>query len=276
MARLCFRCNPTWCGMDLFSSIDPRFMLSGFFVGLLIGQTGMGGGALMTPLLVLFFGVHPAAAVGTDLLYASATKTAGTLVHGLNRTVDWRIVARLAAGSVPATIATLVVIARFNPSGPAAGRVITLMLGVMLLLTALSLIFRRQFLAFVGPVMEEMPPRRAASLTILVGVVLGFLVTISSIGAGALGVTALLMLYPRERMAVIVGSDIAHAVPLTLVAGLGHWFLGSVDLPLLTSLLTGSIPGIVLGSYLAAHIPDAVLRPILALTLIVVGGRLVF
>src|SRR3984885_10317189 len=117
--------------MDMIASVDPRFMLSGFFVSLLIGQTGMGGGSLMTPLLVLFYGVHPAAAVGTDLLYASATKTAGTLVHGLNRTVDWRSVARLAAGSVPATIATLVVIARFNPSGPAAGRVITLMLGVM-------------------------------------------------------------------------------------------------------------------------------------------------
>ncbi len=262
--------------MDLLVSVDPRFVFSGFFVGLLIGQTGMGGGALMTPILVLLFGVHPATAVGTDLLYASATKTAGTLVHGLNRTVDWRIVARLAGGSVPATMLTLAVISRFDISNGASGRVIALTLGVMLLLTAMSLIFRRQFLALVGPVLERVPPSRAARLTIVIGVVLGVLVTISSVGAGALGVTALLMLYPRVPMAVIVGSDIAHAVPLTLVAGLGHWWLGSVDWPMLASLLSGSIPGIVLGSYLSAHVPDAVLRPILAVTLIVVGGRLVF
>jgi uncharacterized protein len=260
----------------MLSSIDPRFMLSGFFIGLLVGQTGMGGGSLMTPLLVLFFGIHPATAVGTDLLYASATKTAGTLVHGLNRTVDWRIVGRLAAGSVPATLITLAVISHFNVMGPTSGRIISLLLGVMLLLTALSLIFRRRFLALVGPVLEGITPQKATRLTIIIGVILGGLVTISSVGAGALGVTALLILYPRVPMAVIVGSDIAHAVPLTLVAGLGHWWLGSVDWPLLTSLLSGSIPGIVLGSYLSAHVPDAVLRPILAVTLIVVGGRLVF
>ncbi len=261
---------------DPFMSFDPRFMFSGFFVGLLIGQTGMGGGSLMTPILVLFFGIHPAAAVGTDLLYASATKTAGTLVHGLNRTVDWRIVARLACGSVPATLVTLVAISHFNISGPTSGRIISLVLGVMLLLTAASLFFRRRFLALVGPGLERLTPRQAGRATIFIGIVLGVLVTISSVGAGALGVTALLMLYPRVPMAVIVGSDIAHAVPLTFVAGLGHWWLGSVDWPLLVSLLGGSIPGIVLGSYLSAHIPDAVLRPILAVTLIVVGGRLVF
>jgi uncharacterized membrane protein YfcA len=261
--------------MHLFTSIDPRFMISGFFIGLLIGQTGMGGGSLMTPLLVLFFGIHPAAAVGTDLLYASATKTAGTLVHGLNHTVDWRIVIRLASGSVPATLITLVAISHFNVTGPTSGRIIALLLGVMLLLTAASLIFRRRFLSLVGPALERLSPRQAARATVLTGVVLGALVTISSVGAGALGVTALLLLYPRVPMAVIVGSDIAHAVPLTLVAGLGHWWLGSVDWALLTSLLSGSIPGIVLGSYLSAHIPDAVLRPILAVTLLVVGARLV-
>jgi uncharacterized membrane protein YfcA len=262
--------------MDFFSSINPGFMISGFFVGMLIGQTGMGGGSLMTPILVLVFGVHPATAVGTDLLYASATKTAGTLVHGLNHTVDWRIVARLAAGSVPATVVTLVVISRFDVTGPTSARIIALVLGTMLLLTALSLIFRRWFLALVGPVLERISPPKAAQLTVITGIVLGCLVTISSVGAGALGVTALLMLYPRVPMAIIVGSDIAHAVPLTLVAGVGHWWLGSLDWPLLSSLLSGSIPGIVLGSYLSAHIPDAILRPILAVTLIVVGGRLVF
>jgi uncharacterized membrane protein YfcA len=262
--------------MNLFSAVDPLFMLSGFLVGLLVGQTGVGGGSLMTPILVLLFGVHPATAVGTDLLYASATKSVGTLVHGLNRTVEWRIVRRLASGSVPATIVTLLTIAHYNVGGPRSGRIISLVLGIMLLLTALSLIFRTRFLAVMGPVLDRITPSQAARLTVLTGVILGIAVTLSSVGAGALGVTALLLLYPRVPMAVIVGSDIAHAVPLTLVAGIGHWWLGSVDLPLLTSLLSGSIPGIILGSYLSAHIPDRVLRPLLAAVLCIVGGRLVF
>jgi uncharacterized protein len=260
----------------MFGTIDPLFALSGFFVGLLIGQTGMGGGSLMTPLLILLFGVHPATAVGTDLLYASATKTAGTLVHGFNRTVNWHIVGRLAAGSVPATALTLLLISRFDITGSAAAGIISSVLGVMLLLTALSLIFRRQFLAFAGHRLMTVAPHHTSVLTTLTGIVLGVLVTISSVGAGALGVTVLLLLYPRLPMVSIVGSDIAHAVPLTLVAGIGHWFLGSVDWPLLTSLLTGSVPGIIVGSYVSAHVPDAVLRPILAVTLMVVGGRLVF
>jgi uncharacterized membrane protein YfcA len=257
-------------------AVNPPFMLAGFLVGLLVGQTGMGGGSLMTPILVLLFGVHPSTAVGTDLLYASATKTAGTLVHGLNHTVDWRITGCLASGSVPASIVTLFLISRYDIAGPASARMISLVLGVMLLLTALSLIFRGPFLRLIGPALETVSPRQARRLTILTGIVLGVLVTLSSVGAGALGVTALLLLYPRVPMAVIVGSDIAHAVPLTLVAGVGHWWLGDVDWPLLTSLLSGSIPGIILGSYISAHIPGAVLRPILAVTLIVVGGRLVF
>jgi hypothetical protein len=140
----------------------------------------------------------------------------------------------------------------------------------------LSLIFRRQFLAFAGSRLMAIERRQTAILTVLTGITLGVLVTISSVGAGALGVTALLLLYPRLPMVVIVGSDIAHAVPLTLVAGIGHWYLGAVDWPLLASLLAGSVPGIVIGSYISAHVPDAVLRPILATTLIVVGGLLVF
>jgi uncharacterized membrane protein YfcA len=261
--------------MNSFAAIDPLFMLSGFFVGLLVGQTGVGGGSLMTPILVLLFGVHPATAVGTDLLYASATKTVGTLVHGLNHTVDWRIVRRLASGSVPATVVTLLAISRYDISGPMSGRIISLLLGIMLLLTAVSLIFRQRFFHLMGPSIERVTPRQAAQFTAIAGAILGVLVTLSSVGAGALGVTALLLLYPRASMKVIVGSDIAHAVPLTLVAGAGHWWLGSVDLPLLTSLLSGSIPGIILGSYLSAHVPDAVLRPLLAGVLCIVGGRLV-
>src|SRR3984957_16066746 len=260
----------------MFGTIDPLFALSGFFVGLLVGQTGMGGGSLMTPLLILLFGVHPATAVGTDLLYASATKTVGTLVHGFNRTVNWRIVGRLAAGSVPATAFTVLLISQFDITGRAASGIISSVLGVMLLLTALSLIFRRQFLAFAGNRLMTVAPHHTTLLTVITGVVLGMLVTISSVGAGALGVTALLLLSPRLPMVNIVGSDIAHAVPLTLVAGLGHLYLGSVNWPLLTSLLMGSVPGIIIGSYISAHVPDAVLRPILAVTLMVVGGRLGF
>jgi uncharacterized membrane protein YfcA len=256
--------------------LEPMVALSGLLVGLLVGQTGMGGGSLMTPILVLLFSVHPATAVGTDLLYASVTKTAGTLVHGLNGTVQWRIVRRLATGSVPATAATLLLLSHVNLGGGVGSDIISITLGLMLVLTALSLVFRQPFLNLVGPRLDRLPPRRIAALTVAVGVLLGVLVTISSVGAGAIGVTALLLLYPRTRMSVIVGSDIAHAVPLTLVAGLGHWWMGAVNLPMLGSLLAGSIPGILIGSYLAVRVPEFVLRPILALTLVVVGGRLVF
>jgi len=256
--------------------VDPLYTLSGFFVGLLVGQTGVGGGALMTPLLVLMFGVHPATAVGTDLLFASATKTVGTLVHGLSHTVSWRLVLRLAYGSVPATALTLLFMSRFDIAGTQASAFISSVVGVMLLLTALSLVFRRQFVAFAGARISRVKPRLTAQLTVLMGAVLGVMVTLSSVGAGAIGVTVLLLLYPRLPMAIIVGSDIAHAVPLTLAAGVGHWFLGSVDWSLLASLLTGSVPGIILGSYISARVPDAVLRPILAGTLVLVGGRLVF
>jgi uncharacterized protein len=250
--------------------------LSGFLVGLLVGQTGTGGGSLMTPLLVLLFGVHPATAVGTDLLYASATKSVGTLVHGMHHTVNWQIVTRLASGSVPGTIITLLILSQFNLNGRAAGAVISAALAVLLLLTASSLVFRRQFVEAVGPSVENLTERQVARYTVLIGVLLGVLVTITSVGAGALGVTALLLLYPRLPMASIVGSDIAHAVPLTLVAGIGHWWMGSTNWTMLMWLLAGSIPGIVLGSYLAVRVPDRVLRPILAATLMVVAGQLLF
>jgi uncharacterized protein len=257
-------------------SLDPMVVLSGLLVGLLVGQTGMGGGSLMTPILVLLFGVHPATAVGTDLLYASLTKSAGTLVHGLHGTVQWRIVRRLATGSVPTTAATLLLLSRVDLSGRVGNEIISVTLGIMLVLTALSLVFRQQFLKLVGPRLDRLTERQIATLTVVVGALLGVLVTISSVGAGAIGVTALLLLYPRTPMARIVGSDIAHAVPLTLIAGLGHWWIGSVNWPLLSDLVAGSIPGIVIGSYLAARVPEIVLRRILAVTLAIIGGRMVF
>ena len=259
-----------------FAPANLLYSLSGFLVGVLVGQTGTGGGSLMTPLLVLLFGVHPTTAVGTDLLYASATKSVGTLVHGLNHTVNWGVVCRLAAGSVPATAVTLLLMSQFDLRSHAAGTATSMVLGMMLLLTAMSLVFRRRFIALVGRHFENLPTQRVRLLTILTGISLGVLVTLSSVGAGAIGVTVLLLLYPRLPMATVVGSDIAHAVPLTLLAGLGHWWIGSVNWPTLLWLLSGSIPGIILGSQMAARVPDTVLRPILAMTLAVVGGQLVF
>jgi uncharacterized protein len=257
-------------------SINLLYALSGFCVGALVGMTGVGGGSLMTPILILFFGIHPATAVGTDLLYAAATKTGGTLVHGFNRNIDWRVVIRLAAGSVPMTAVTLFALSRLNLQGGAADQLITFILGCALFVTALTLIFRKQIVAAYLARFGVLDPRRTAVLTILTGGVLGVLVSISSVGAGAIGVTALVLLYPTLPTARIVGSDIAHAVPLTFVAGIGHWMLGSIDGFMLGSLLVGSLPGIFIGSYLSVRIPDMVLRFVLAITLIIVGTRLVF
>lgn len=262
--------------MHYLSLINPLYSLSGFAVGLLVGLTGVGGGALMTPLLVLLFGIHANTAVGTDLLYAAATKTVGTAVHGASGTVDWRIVGRLAAGSVPATILTLLVLARVEEQVGAANHIITLVLGVALIVTAIAILFRRMILDFFAKRAGEPNPRRVTFFTVFLGAVLGVLVSLSSVGAGAIGVTVLLILYPELPAGKLVGSDIAHAVPLTFIAGIGHWLIGSVDLHLLASLLTGSIPGIIVGSLVAARTPDRVLRPILASILALVGGRLVF
>jgi uncharacterized membrane protein YfcA len=259
--------------------IDWLYSLSGLGVGFLVGLTGVGGGSLMTPLLVLLFGVHPATAVGTDLLYAAATKATGTLVHGLKGSVDWRVTGRLALGSVPAAAVTLWLLQRHGLHSPAATALLQRVLGAALLVTSLALVFRPQLAAFAArhysPERVESPVRTAL-LTVLTGVVLGVLVSMTSVGAGAIGVTVLLLLYPRLPTARIVGSDVAHAVPLTLVAGMGHWLLGSVDVAMLLSLLIGSLPGIVLGSHLSARAPEAVLRNLLAAVLVLVGARLVW
>ena len=230
----------------------------------------------MTPLLVLLFGFHPSTAVGTDLLYASATKSVGTLVHGANKTVDWKITGRLALGSIPATLLTVGLLYALHLHGDSASKLISTVLGFALVLTAVTLLFRRQLFEFAARRAVEPSPRATLALTIALGAVLGVLITLSSVGAGAIGVTVLIFLYPKMPIARIVGSDIAHAVPLTLIAGAGHFALGSVNLPLLGSLLVGSIPGIIVGSQLTARIPEHVLRPILAGTLFLVGTKLVF
>lgn len=256
--------------------IDPLYSLSGFAVGVLVGMTGVGGGALMTPILILLFGIHPATAVGTDLLYAAATKTGGSLVHGFARGIDWRVVRRLAGGSIPATLLTLAVLSHFNLNGEAARSLITLVLSVALFATAFVLVFGQPIVALYRARVSELDPRRTAVTTVLVGIVLGVLVSISSVGAGAIGVIVLMLLYPQLPMVKIVGTDIAHAVPLTLVAGFGHWMMGSVDWHIVMSLLVGSLPGIFLGSYFAIRIPERALRLILASTLFVVASRIAY
>jgi uncharacterized membrane protein YfcA len=226
--------------------------------------------------LVLLFGIHPATAVGTDLLYAGVTKISGSAVHSLNGAVDWRITRRLASGSVPAAALTLLLLSHFGRDSNAVSAVIATVLGFALILTAITLIFRAWLLRTVAATLDRLEDRQIAALTVLLGAVLGVLVSISSVGAGAIGVTVLLMLYPKLPTVRIVGTDIAHAVPLTLLAGAGHWWIGSVDWALLASLLIGSIPGIAVGSALASRVPDRVLRPVLAGTLALIGGRLAF
>ena len=258
-----------WHGINFLYSI------SGFVVGALVGITGVGGGSLMTPLLVLMFGIAPATAVGTDLLYACITKTGGTLVHGLHGTVAWPVVRRLAAGSIPATLLTILALRYFGAKEHGVSGLITNVLGFALILTAATLIFRKWLQARLARSVDALAPWQKTLTTIALGAFLGVLVSISSVGAGAIGVTILVLLYPQLPAARVVGSDIAHAVPLTLVAGLGHLYLGSIDWSLLVSLLIGSLPGIVLGSYFAARVPDRLLRPVLASTLALTGARLI-
>jgi uncharacterized membrane protein YfcA len=254
--------------------MDDSYSLAGFVVGAVVGLTGMGGGALMTSLLVLLFGVHPATAVGTDLLYAAVTKTAGTAVHARSGCVDWRIARRLAAGSLPAAALTLAALSQFDLRSPQLTQFVSVVLGAALLLTAVALLLRRKLLDWAQQSKVSLQDAATGRATVAVGAVLGVLVSISSVGAGALGVTALLFLYPRLAAVRIVGTDIAHAVPLTLAAGIGHWWLGSVDWALLASLLAGSLPGIWLGSRLAVKVPEGVLRPVLASMLVAIGARL--
>ena len=262
--------------MNLIHLINPLYAISGLVVGVLVGFTGVGGGSLMTPLLVLAFGIHPAVAVGTDLLYSAVTKSAGTVVHGFRGTVDWGIVLRLAAGSVPATALTLVALSRSPQIKDSGHGLITVALGLALILTSVAILFRQTIAAFFAKHMGELPRRQTTILTVILGALLGVLVSISSVGAGAIGVTVLLVLYPKLSSGRLVGSDIAHAVPLSLIAGLGQWAMGSVNWPLLASLLVGSIPGIIFGSLLSTRAPDRVLRPVLASALLLVGAKLLF
>jgi len=249
------------------------YTLSGLLVGFIVGLTGVGGGSLMTPLLILGFGISPATAVGTDLLYASLTKAGGVWVHGRRGSVDWKLVRRLAIGSLPAALLTVLGLNALGVENQVFSGLITSALGVALILTALALFFRYQ-LAHLGKSrfssLAAWRDRHIVTATIATGDVLGFLVTVTSVGAGALGMVALIVLYPRSPTINLVGSDIAHAVPLTLIAGIGHAYLGTVDFGLLGSLLLGSLPGIYLGSHIGGRIPERILCPALWTILVII------
>lgn len=251
------------------------YILAGFVVGFLVGLTGVGGGSLMTPILLLIYNIKPAVAVGTDLLYASVTKSVGIFAHGKLGNIDWRIVKRLALGSVPASVLTLWALHSMDLQSGNVVTTIKFWLGIALIVTSAAVLLRNKLMSLVAKD-EWIPARFVPGATVALGVILGGLVTLTSVGAGALGVTALILLYPKEKITTIVGSDIAHAVPLTLVAGLGHASLGTIDYSLLGTLLIGSIPGIYLGSHMSSRVAEHWVRIALSMILIYVGFKLVF
>ena len=255
--------------------LDLAVSVCAFCVGILVGLTGMGGGSVMTALLILVFGVHPITAVGTDLLYAAVTKITGTGVHWRNGNVDWRIVGLLAMGSAPASLLSLWFLSNAPSHSPEFARAISIVIGAALLLAAASLVLRiRPQQDAAEQSLKPGSVGRAPS-TIGLGLVLGVLVPLTSVGAGALGMAVLCCLYPRLPAVRLVGSDIAHAVPLTLVAGAGHWLIGNVDWSLFASLVIGSVPGIMMGSHFAHQVPERRLLPMLGIVLALIGGRLV-
>ena len=249
----------------------PLYALSGLLVGLLVGMTGIGGGSLMTPLLVFVFGFDPKVAVGTDLLFAAITKSKGVWVHhGGHGSVEWRIVGLLASGSIPSALAVLYLLEHIQVERA----FITAVIGIASVLTGAAMFYYDQ-LQRQNVVIRESKPDWIGSwrapITVATGAGVGVLVTLSSVGAGAIGTIALLFLYPRLATVRIVGTDLAHAVPLTALAGLGYWHMGSVNFALLAALLVGSLPGIYMGSHLSAKVPDKVLRPVLASLLLGIG-----
>jgi hypothetical protein len=257
--------------------LELVYILCGLGVGFIVGMTGVGGGSLMTPIL-LYFGVSPSTAVGTDLLYAAITKSSGVYVHQKKRNVDWRITGLLAAGSVPAALLTLLVIHQLGFDSKSVDKLIKVALGYTMVLTALAIVLKQRLLDWShnrDAILTRMSTRQREISTVVIGIILGAVVTITSIGAGALGTVALFLIYPILPTARLVGTEIAHAVPLTLVAGLGHAGAGNVDWLLLINLLLGSLPGIYVGSHLPTVVPDSVMRPALASMLLIVGAKLV-
>jgi uncharacterized membrane protein YfcA len=259
---------------------ELAYVFAGFFVGLIVGLTGVGGGSLMTPILIFFFGVKPYLAVGTDLLFAAFTKLGGTIKLARSRHIDWPVVLNLSAGSIPAALITLYVLHTLGPASAAVQSIMTSTLGVALLLTAAATLYKAihgkatPSSVVVGQERTAAQPRHW-SLPLIFGALIGTLVTLTSVGAGAIGVTVLMLLYPLLPLPRIVAADIAYAVPLTLVAGMGHASLGSVDWHLLATLLAGSIPGIWVGTHFMSKTPERLIRSLLSLLLAYAGVKLI-
>ncbi len=258
---------------------QTAFIFAGFAVGLIVGMTGVGGGALMTPLLIFTFGIKPSLAVGTDLLFAAFTKMGGLVNLAVERRVEWRIVGALSAGSVPASLLTLYVIHVYGQE-PSFQMVITRTLGGALILTSIATLYK----ALRGRGAARKPIDAATesnqpihfALPMVFGALVGVLITITSVGAGAIGVMALMLLYPKLSLGRIVAADIAYAIPITLIAGLGHASLGTVDWALLFKLLAGSLPGVWLGTRLGPRMPEALIRILLACLIAYAGIKLLF
>lgn len=254
------------------------YIFAGAGVGLIVGLTGVGGGSLMTPILI-FAGIPEKVAIGTDLLYAAVTKTGGTLAHKKQGTIDWKLVRLLAVGSIPASLITSAILHSFGTLDYT--HLLTRALGVMLILTAIVILMKKRMrhdaLAAPDPSQPKWRHKHASFITVIAGLFLGVFVTLSSVGAGAFCAVLLFSLYPRLPALHVVGTDIAHAVPLTLVAGLGHWFfLGNVDFVLLGGLLIGSLPAVYMGARFATKIPNSVLQPFLGVILFVIGLKFAF
>jgi uncharacterized membrane protein YfcA len=259
---------------------ELAIVFAGFAVGLIVGLTGVGGGSLMTPILIFFFGIKPYLAVGTDLLFAAVTKAGGTVNLARQRLVPWRVVAQLCAGSIPAALVTLYVLHLLGPASPRVQSLMTSTLGVALLLTAAAMLYKaargkQAPRSLAEGELEGATHARHWALPVVFGAVIGTLVTLTSVGAGAIGVSVLLILFPRLPLPRIVAADIAYAVPLTLVAGLGHASLGSVNWPLLGNLLLGSLPGIWLGTRMMRHTPERLVRSALSVLLAYAGLKLI-
>jgi uncharacterized protein len=258
--------------------IQLSFVLSGLAVGFIVGMTGVGGGSLMTPIL-LFFGIQPSTAVGTDLLYAAVTKSGGVYVHHKKKTIDWRVTGLLSLGSLPAAVVTLLVLHQIGFDSKNVNHFIKISLGITIVLTAMAILAKEKLLALSHRrnwIFTRLSGQQRDSTTVAIGVMLGIVVTITSIGAGALGTVALFIVYPMLPVARLVGTEIAHAVPLTLIAGLGHAGVGNVNWDLLVNLLIGSLPGIYIGSHLPAAVPEKILRQVLAVVMILVGAKLLY
>jgi uncharacterized membrane protein YfcA len=257
--------------------MDGMLVVAGAITGFVVGLTGVGGGALMTPLLLLLFGVAPLTAVGTDLWFAAITKMFATRVHHNHGLIDWQVVRRLWLGSLSASVLTLVWM-RLNPVDENAVSMLKIAIAAAVLLTAVGIVFQKPLQALGRKLRTTDAEHFKAwqpGLTVVAGAVLGVLVTLTSVGAGALGAVFLAYLYPlRLTPPRLIATDIVHAIPLALFAGTGHLLMGNVNFGLLGNLLLGSVPAVILGAMLSTRLPHAVLRVALAVVLLAVGAKL--